>query len=278
MSADIATELRSPTPPLDRSFGVTHPSPGSANPSRVIHRLTSRKALRSGALWGLVFGIYVASQVQAYVSAYKTQAERNALAKSFTSSGGLNALVGPVHQLNTVAGYTEWKSVGILTVLGAIWALLLSTKLLRGEEDAGRWELLLAGQTTRRGAAIQAMVGLGRRRARPLCHHGRGDGSRWSYLHCSLHSRVLHLFRLGSYLGRSHVHGRRCTFQSDGGKPSPGSRLLRRSCSGSSLHCGCWPTPTGAFAGCTGPPPLAGFNSCNPSPIPILRCSRLPSA
>ena len=103
----------------------------------------------------------MASQVQAYVSAYKTQAERNALARSFTSSGGLNALVGPVHQLNTVAGYTEWKSVGILTVLGAVWALLFSTKLLRGEEDAGRWELLLAGQTTRRGAAVQAISGLG---------------------------------------------------------------------------------------------------------------------
>ena len=111
-------------------------------------------------LWGLVFGVYVVSQVQAYVAAYKTQGERNELAKSFTSSGGLNALVGPAHQLNTVAGYTEWKSVGILTVLGAVWALLLSTKLLRGEEDAGRWELLLAGQTTRRGAATQAMSGL----------------------------------------------------------------------------------------------------------------------
>jgi ABC-2 type transport system permease protein len=112
-------------------------------------------------LWGVVFGIYVTSQALAYVSAYKTPAAREALAKSFTSSGGLNALVGPAHQLNTVAGYTEWKSVGILSVLGAVWALLLATKLLRGEEDAGRWELLLAGQTTRRGAAAQAISGLG---------------------------------------------------------------------------------------------------------------------
>ena len=33
-------------------------------------------------------------------------------------------------------------------VLGAVWGLLTGTRLLRGEEDAGRWELLLAGQTT----------------------------------------------------------------------------------------------------------------------------------
>ena len=161
MAAEIAALPLSHRTPSDLSLGSTHRSHLRANPSRIIYRLTERKALRSGGLWGLVFGIYVASQVQAYVSAYRTQAERNALGKSFTRSGGLNALVGPAHQLNTVAGYTEWKSVGILTVLGAVWALLLSTKLLRGEEDAGRWELLLAGQTTRRGAAVQAIAGLG---------------------------------------------------------------------------------------------------------------------
>jgi ABC-2 type transport system permease protein len=112
-------------------------------------------------VWGVVFGAYVAAQALAYASAYKTTAARDALAKSFNTSGGLNALIGPAHDLQTVAGYTAWKSVGILSVLGAVWAILLSTKLMRGEEDAGRWELLLAGQTTRRGAATQAMSGLG---------------------------------------------------------------------------------------------------------------------
>ena len=48
-----------------------------------------------------------------------------------------------------------------LMILGAVWGLLTSTRLLRGEEDSGRWELLLAGQTTRRGAAVQALGGLG---------------------------------------------------------------------------------------------------------------------
>ena len=48
-----------------------------------------------------------------------------------------------------------------LMILGAVWGLLTSTRLLRGEEDSGRWELLLAGQTTRRGATVQALGGLG---------------------------------------------------------------------------------------------------------------------
>jgi ABC-2 type transport system permease protein len=161
MPTDFATKLLiSPTPP-PASPVRSDPAPAGGNPSQVVRRLTTRKALRSGVLWGLVFGVYVASQALAYGGTYKTPAERDAMAKSLTSGGGLNALIGPAHQLNTVAGYTAWKSVGILSVLGAVWALLLSTKLLRGEEDAGRWELLVAGQTTRRGAATQAMAGLG---------------------------------------------------------------------------------------------------------------------
>jgi ABC-2 type transport system permease protein len=46
-------------------------------------------------------------------------------------------------------------------VLGALWGLLTSTRLLRGEEDAGRWELVLTGQFTQRGATVQGFGGLG---------------------------------------------------------------------------------------------------------------------
>ena len=56
-----------------------------------------------------------------------------------------------------------------LMILGAVWGLLTSTRLLRGEEESGRWELLLAGQTTRRGAAV---LGLGWFGCRRLCTVG----------------------------------------------------------------------------------------------------------
>lgn len=139
------------------------PAPGRApgRPGRTVRRVTARKALRSGVLWGYVFGVYVASQALAYAGTYRTAASRLTLARSFGASGGLNALVGPARDLQTVAGYTAWKSLGILSVLGAVWALLLATKLVRGEEDAGRWEVLLAGQTTGGNAAAQALSGLG---------------------------------------------------------------------------------------------------------------------
>ena len=134
---------------------------GAGHTHRMVLTLTARTTLRSGLLWGLVFGAYIVIQALSYASTYTTQPSRDALARSFSSSSGLNALVGPAHQLGTVMGYTTWKSLGALTAFGAVWAILLSSRLMRGEEDAGRWEILLAGQTTRARAAAQAGIGLG---------------------------------------------------------------------------------------------------------------------
>jgi len=111
-------------------------------------------------LWGYVFGIYLATQALAYASSYKTLAERIRLANEFGSNSGISALVGPAREIQTVAGYTVWKCLTVLAIVGAVWGLLTGTRSLRGEEDAGRWELLLAGQTTRRYAAAQALCGL----------------------------------------------------------------------------------------------------------------------
>jgi ABC-2 type transport system permease protein len=128
--------------------------------SAVIARQTARKSIRSAALWGYVFGAYVAVSALGYAATYKTTAERERFASTFSSNAALDALIGRAHRIETVAGFTAWRSLGVLTIVGAIWGLLTATKLLRGEEDAGRWEVLLAGRCTRGGAARQAWGGL----------------------------------------------------------------------------------------------------------------------
>jgi len=135
----------------------------------VVARLTARKAVRSGVLWGYLFGIAIASSALTYRKLYKTPAARDQLAAAYGSNKATTALFGPAPQLQTVAGFTVFKISMTLMVLGAVWGLLTSTRLLRGEEDGGRWELLLAGQTTRQGAAAQALAGL-----------GAGVGSLWT--------------------------------------------------------------------------------------------------
>ncbi len=127
----------------------------------LIARYTARRSLRSGVLWGCVFGIVVASSAGSYGRIYKTAAERQRLAAAFGANHAASALFGPAPELQTVAGFTVFKVSMLLIITGAIWGLLTSTRLLRGDEDAGRWELLLGGPTTHARAAGQVLAGLG---------------------------------------------------------------------------------------------------------------------
>ena len=121
---------------------------------------TARKAVRSGAILGYIFGIVVVSSAVSYTRIYRTRAEREHLAAAFGANRASAALFGPAPRLETVAGFTVFKSIMTLMVLGAVWGMLISTRLLRGEEEAGRWDLLLTGRTTPKRATVQAMGGL----------------------------------------------------------------------------------------------------------------------
>lgn len=132
----------------------------STDATTAVARIIGRRATRSGAAWGAVFGLYVVSNVSGYATTFPTVASRLKFARSLGPNAGLRALLGPARHIETVAGYTAWRGLGVLSVVGAAWALLAGTRLLRGEEDAGRWELLLAGQTTRRQATGQGLAGL----------------------------------------------------------------------------------------------------------------------
>jgi ABC-2 type transport system permease protein len=127
--------------------------------ANVLTRTTAKRASRPGALWGYVFGATIAATVYTYPKTFPTAASRAAL-QSFSNNAAWAALFGPLYRLDTAAGYTAYKSGMFVMILGAIWGLLIATKLTRGEEDGGRWELFLAGQTTRGRAAGQAAIGL----------------------------------------------------------------------------------------------------------------------
>lgn len=136
-------------------------APRSAAGSRsAIARLVGRRASLQGALWGAVFGLYTFSSAVGFARSYPTQVSRAAVAASLGQNTGLAALLGRPHDIDTIAGFTAWRGLGVLALMGAVWGLLAGTRLLRGEEEAGRWELPLAGQTTRRHAALQAIAGL----------------------------------------------------------------------------------------------------------------------
>jgi len=130
-------------------------------PRTVIGRFVARRTIRGAAFWAIALGAIVASKAIGYASLYPTVQSRVKLATAFGSNVGLSALFGAPHQLQTVAGYVVWNTLASTMIVGSIWAFLVATKTFRGEETAGRTELLLAGQTTARRAAVNTLVGLG---------------------------------------------------------------------------------------------------------------------
>lgn len=133
----------------------------SRHPALAATAVVARRAWRGALIWGAVFGVSVWWLASDFAKEYPTAGDRAKLVATFGSNVGWSALFGPVRDLGTVAGYTATHLVGVYGLIGAVWGLLAGTRLLRGEEEAGRWELLLAGQTTRRRATAAAVAGLG---------------------------------------------------------------------------------------------------------------------
>jgi len=126
----------------------------------VIRRFTVRRTVRSATFIALIFAAFVAAKSEGYISAFPSLQSREALAASFASNVGLKALLGAPHQLVSVAGFAVWNTFIIMTMIGSIWAYLTATRLFRGEEDAGRWEIMLSGPTTARRGAANTLFGL----------------------------------------------------------------------------------------------------------------------
>src|SRR5215472_4549496 len=123
--------------------------------------IAARGALRGALIWGGVFGLMVWTLVSQFNKEYPTAVARATLVKTMGSNVGLQAIFGKARDIATIPGYAAYHMMGVLGIVGAVWGLLTATRLIRGQEEAGRWEPLLAGRTTRRRAAAGAIAGIG---------------------------------------------------------------------------------------------------------------------
>lgn len=116
---------------------------------------------RQSLAWTLVFAASALAVVSGYTSVYTTPAARALVAEQIGGNPAFQALNGEARALDTVGGFTAWRVGGPLVVLAAAWGLLAATKLLRGEEESGHTELLLAGRIGRAGALSAGLASLG---------------------------------------------------------------------------------------------------------------------
>ncbi len=77
------------------------------------------------------------------------------------STKAIEALYGRAVAIDTTAGFVVWRYGWFIGVVAGVWALLAVTRLLRGEEDAARTELLLASPLPRRRLLVGQMSAAG---------------------------------------------------------------------------------------------------------------------
>jgi ABC-2 type transport system permease protein len=128
--------------------------------SRVITEHVIRQRRKVAAALGWMAGIVTLSSVYGYRVAYPHYPDRLRLSTSFSHDAGIAAVVGPARALDTVAGFTAFRTLGVIPLIVAIWAMLSATRGLRGEEESGRWEILIAAPITKRRATLATIRGL----------------------------------------------------------------------------------------------------------------------
>ncbi|GAB2956697.1 ABC transporter membrane-spanning protein [Micromonospora polyrhachis] len=130
---------------LDTRIAPAVPERTSTGAGRALTRLAVRQ-IRRGALVvaGLAAGMS-ALVVATYESTVGDALDAAALA-ALAENPAIRTLFGPPIALDDPGGFTVWRTGTVLAVLTAVWALMTAIRVTRGEEEAGRWDLLLAGR------------------------------------------------------------------------------------------------------------------------------------
>lgn len=104
-----------------------------------------------------MFALVAYANVAGYRSAYPTLAAREGFVRAFGSNPSVRLFYGQPHELLSIGGYTAWRVGGSVAIVAAVWGMLAAVRALRGEEDAGRQELVLSGALSRRSAYLAAL-------------------------------------------------------------------------------------------------------------------------
>jgi ABC-2 type transport system permease protein len=149
------------TTPADAAAAVPRAPAAPANGGLIaLGRRLFRDARIRTITFAYLFAAYSYIQPVGYRHTYPAASERVAFAASFANNTGLRLLYGRPHDLLSVGGYCAWRVGGVLAIASAFFGLLAAVRALRAEEDAGRMEIVLAGEISRRSANRAALAAL----------------------------------------------------------------------------------------------------------------------
>ncbi len=111
--------------------------------------------------FALMFFAVVWSNAAGYRSTYPHASDRAKLVAGFADNKAARMLYGTGHALTTVGGYTAWRAGGLLVLFAGLFGIFAAARAMRGEEDDGRAEIVLAGALTRTGAFTGGLLAIG---------------------------------------------------------------------------------------------------------------------
>lgn len=106
--------------------------------------------------WGIGLGVIVYAQYATYAQLYNTP---NAAA-TLLQLGQQFRFFGEPIRLDTPGGYAQFRAMGVVPVLLGIWAVLAGARMLRGDEEHGSLDILLATPQSRLRALAEKAVAL----------------------------------------------------------------------------------------------------------------------
>lgn len=116
----------------------------------VLVRARLRANRMSLAAMTILMGVFCVAALQTYVSAFPDRATRTSMLAPLVNNGALRVLYGYPFDIADPAGWVSWRTMTSVGIIMAVWAIIITTGALRGEEDAGRGELVLSGAQPRR--------------------------------------------------------------------------------------------------------------------------------
>lgn len=106
--------------------------------------------LAAGQIWrgALVVTAVSAGMSALVVATFRGEVLDPTALQALARNPAIRTLFGEPVALADPGGFTVWRTGTVVAVLIGVWSMLAATRITRGEEDTGRWSMLLSGRLT----------------------------------------------------------------------------------------------------------------------------------
>jgi ABC-2 type transport system permease protein len=137
----------------------TAPAVPRPRASRAVGGLAVRQIRRGALIVAVVCAVMSAGVAAQYQTMFQGSIAESGL-QALVENPAIRTLFGTPVALDDAGGFTVWRTGLPVLVLASVWILLAATRITRGEEDAGRWDLLLAGRLRGLDVVLRCLIAI----------------------------------------------------------------------------------------------------------------------